>query len=80
MNGDNQGLSVHDVSVAQQTGIDGKGKPQVGFVVTFSVGSHGPFTEVIGKSGDPKKDSDAIKAAIQNHVQLLRAVTHPEQG
>jgi len=75
---DNQGLDLHDVQVNHQTAIGANNRPVRAYVVTYSVGIHGPFTDSVEDTGDPEKDGRAIQAAMDNRVQLLRVVTQPQ--
>ena len=75
---DNQGLNVHDILVNHQTTIGAGNVPQKTFVVTYSIGTHGPFTDSLADTGDPGKDSAAIQGVINSKVQMLRLVTQPQ--
>lgn len=75
---DPQGLERHDIQVNHQTAIGANNRPVRAYVVTYSIGTHGPFTDSIEDTGDANKDAANIQAAIDSRVQVLRMVTQPQ--
>jgi hypothetical protein len=72
---DPQGLDVHDIQVNHQTVIGAANVPQKSIIFTYSIGTHGPFTDSVPDTKDAGKDSAAMLTVIDNMVQLLRMVT-----
>ena len=74
---DPQGLDLHDVQVNHQTAIGATGKPVRAYLITYSVGTHGPFTDSVPDTGDASKDGAQIQGLMNQRVQLLRSVLNP---
>jgi hypothetical protein len=68
---DPNGLDVHDIHVAHVPSFDRDGKQINNTVVTFSVGTHGPFMKTY-PSGDVKPD--VVNGDIAKQVAELRAI------
>lgn len=70
-------FTVHDVLISNQTQFDRAGAPSQVSVVTYYVGSHGPFTLTyrIGE-GKPEK----VRADMAEQVKQLRELLAPLEG
>lgn len=68
---DPQGLDVHDLAISHAPTFDRNGRMTNNTVVSYMVGTHGPFNLTYGPD---QATPDRVNADIAKHVADIRAI------